>query len=152
MKRLVFLILFLGLSLIFGSLNTTRADVLFEQPPNSAGGYYHSSRWDPDGSDWDQYVWDAFRTTTNASITEIRWRGAFDPTYFGSGGPVRYFRIAIHASIAAGTEPDVVNPPLYYRVVTGDANQTPAGQAGGVNMYDYTFTLPTPFVATANTK
>jgi hypothetical protein len=151
MKRLLFSVS-IFLLLVFSSALVSRAQTLYTQPPNAAGGFYHSSRWDPDGSDWDQYVWDAFKLQQDSAITEIRWRGAFDPGYNGSGGAVRDFRIAIHASIAVQTEPDIVNPPLMVFRAGGNANQTSAGTAGGVNMYDYSVTLPRAFNATANVK
>ena len=69
----------------------------------------------------------------------------------GSGGPVLGFSIDIYASIPGGTQPDVVSPPLATYYAGGDAGQTPAGTFGGTAMYDYRFTLPTPFDAAAGT-
>ena len=126
--------------------------VLYSQPPSSSGTLYHSSWMDPDGSDWDQWVWDSFILPSTQAITEIQWRGGFDPAYLGSGGPVIDFTVAIYPSIAAGTEPNVVNPPLVEYQTGGDAGQTLAGIFGGTTMYDYQFTLPAAFVATAGTK
>src|SRR6188474_991036 len=34
------------------------ADVIYQQPPDPNGGFYRSSWWDPDGSNYDEYVWD----------------------------------------------------------------------------------------------
>lgn len=128
------------------------AAVLYSQPPSSSGTLYHSSWMDPDGSDWDQWVWDSFILPSGGQITDIQWRGGFDPAYLGSGGPVIDFTVAIYPSIAAGTEPNVVDPPLVEVETGGDAGQTPAGVFGGVPLYDYQFTLPAAFVATAGTK
>lgn len=132
------------------------AATIYDQPPSPSGGLYHSSWWDPDGSDYDQYVWDGFILGSNEGITEVHWRGAYDPAYFGSGGPVIDFTVEIWSSIQGGSQPDIgsvfaPNPLVQYDV-GGNAGQTPAGVFGGVTMYDYTFTLPTPFQATAGTK
>jgi hypothetical protein len=129
-----------------------RSQILFDQPYDPAGGLYHSCRWDPDGSDWDQYVWDNFTLPNNSDITEIRWRGAFDPAYNGSGGPEQNFRRDFDGSAAANTEPDVSHPPLKRYYAGGNANQTPAGMVGGVNTYDYVLSLPTAFHAVKGTK
>lgn len=128
------------------------AAVLYSQPHNGSNTLYHSSWMDPDGSDWDQWVWDSFILPSTHQITEIQWRGGFDPSYGGSGGAVVNFTVGIYASIAAGTEPNVVDPPLVEYETGGNAGQTPAGTFGGTAMYDYHFTLPAAFVATAGTK
>jgi len=94
--------------------------VLYSQPPSSSGTLYHSSWMDPDGSDWDQWVWDSFILPSTQAISEIQWRGGFDPAYLGSGGPVIDFTAAIYPSIAAGTEPNVVDPPLVEYQTGGD--------------------------------
>jgi hypothetical protein len=122
---------------------------LYSQPPEPAGGLYQSSR---NGSDYDRYVWDDFMLPSSLAISEIRWRGGFDPARFGSGGPVLDFAVAIYASNPGGTGPNVPNPPLVEYSAGGNAGQTPAGTFGGVAMYDYSFTLPTPFQATAGAK
>jgi len=149
MKTVIFAFLFVC---IFWAVPVGAAEILFTQPQLSTGGFYHSCRWDPDGSDWDQYVWDNFRLTAGARITEIRWRGAYDPTYNGSGGPVRDFRIEFYGSAALDTQPDVANPPLKRYFAGGNATETPIGPVGGVNMYEYSVTLATPFTAAANVK
>jgi hypothetical protein len=128
------------------------ADVVYQQPPASTGALHHSSWWDPDGSDWDQYVWDAFTLAQDQSIAAIRWRGGYDPAYFGSGGPVLDFTLSICASIPAGTEPDIVKPPLARYSVGSNAGEQPAGTFGGTAMYDYAFTLPAPFAAAAGNR
>jgi hypothetical protein len=131
--------------------------VIYEQPHANNGTIYHSSWWDPDGSPYDAYVWDGFILASDTAVTEIHWRGGFDPAYFGSGGPVLKFTIEIWSSIQPGqSQPDIgsvfaPNPMRHY-VVTGNCNQTPAGSFGGVAMYDYRYTLPTAFQAVAGMK
>jgi hypothetical protein len=129
----------------------TPAGVLYSQPPTSNGVLYQSSR---NGTDYDQYVWDNFAILSGQtiSITEIKWRGGYDPLKFGSGGPVVAFRVAIYPSIAGGTQPDVTNPPLVDYLTGGNAGETLVGTFGGTIMYDYTFVLPAPFHAMAGTK
>ena len=138
-----------GLSMVVGALILM---VVYSQPPNTSGGLLLSSRWDPDGSDYDQYVWDNFTLPIDRAISEIHWRGGFDPARSGSGGPVVDFAVSIYPSIPGGSQPDVVNPPLVEYLAGGNAGQTPAGKFGGVDMYDYTLTLPTAFQAVAGTK
>jgi hypothetical protein len=59
---------------------------------------------------------------------------------------------AIYPSIAGGSQPDVTHAPLVQYQTGSSAGETPAGTFGGIAMYDYSFTLPTPFQATAGTK
>ena len=126
--------------------------MVYSQPPSSSGGLLQSSWWPPDGSGYDQWVWDGFKLASTLAITEIQWRGGFDPAKFGSGGPVLDFTVAIYPSIPSGTEPDVLHPPLVQYQTGGNAGQTPAGTFGGMAMYDYHFTLPASFQATGGTK
>jgi hypothetical protein len=128
------------------------AGVLYIQAPGAGGILYPSSRWDPDGSDYDTYVWDDFTLGSTQTISKVTWRGGYDPAMFGSDGPVVDFTVSIYASIPAGTQPDVVNPPLVEYHTGGNAGETQAGVVGGTTMYDYSFTLPTPFQAGAGTK
>ena len=137
------------IALLILSVSVTSAGVVYTQPPSASGGFYHSSWWDPDGSDYDQYVWDSFTLLSNQSIVRIEWRGAYDPSYFGYGGPVLDFTVAIYPSIGGGSQPNVVGPPLVDYTVGGNAGQTYAGVFGGVTMYDYGYTLPVPFNAQA---
>jgi hypothetical protein len=139
---------FAALQLI--SAHATSA-VLYSQPSNATGTLHQSSWWDPDGSDYDWYVWDSFIIPASRSISEIQWRGGF--LYGGTwSGPVLDFTIAIYPSIAAGTEPDVVHPPLVEYQTGGNANQTPFGVVGTTMLYDYNFVLPTAFQATGGVK
>jgi hypothetical protein len=91
------------------------------------------------------WVWESFAFDTVQTITEVRWRGAYDPSRRGSGGPVRDFTVEMYASIPVGAEPDVANRPLVHYEVRGNAGETPAEKLGGVETYDYQFTLPIPF-------
>lgn len=126
--------------------------VVYSQPPNPAGGLLPSSVRDPDGGATDQWVWDSFVLGTASPISEVRWRGAYDPTRFGAGGPVRDFTVEIYPSNPAGSQPDVVHPPLAHYAVGGNAGETPADVLGGMQTYDYRFILPAPFQAAAGTK
>lgn len=125
----------------------TGADVLYEQTADPAGGSFMSAWWDPDGSNYDHYVWDAFTLGVDADVREIRWRGTF-----GVSGAPTNFTVGIYASIPAGTQPDVAHPPLIEYVTGGNAQQTYAGTFGGVPMYDHAFALPVPFTARAGVK
>ena len=126
--------------------------IVYSQPPSPSGGLLPSSWWQSGDTPYGRYVWDDFTLSSAQTLTEVRWRGGFDPTKYGSGGPVLDFTIAFHGSIAVGTEPDVVNPPLASYQAGGNAGQTPAGTLGGIPMYDYSFTLPIPFEAAAGTR
>jgi len=126
------------------------ADV-YSQPPSGSGALLQSSWWSPDDSDYDIHTWDSFILPADRAITEVTWRGGY--LYGGAyGGQVVNFTVAIYRSIAAGSQPDVVGPPLAEYETNGNAGQTFAGTFGGVAMYDYRFTLPSPFQATAGTK
>ncbi|HXH28273.1 MAG TPA: calcium-binding EGF-like domain-containing protein [Candidatus Polarisedimenticolia bacterium] len=149
MKRRLLVALILGLTAAIGS---SGAAVVYSQPPSAGGGFYHSSWWDPDGSDYDQYVWDGFVLGSDQGIDRIEWRGAYDPAYFGSGGPVVDFTVSIYASIAGGYQPDVIHPPLVQYSAGGSAGESFAGTVGNAAMYDYAFDLPTPFHAVAGVK
>lgn len=126
--------------------------VVYSQPRSSAGGLIQSSLRDPNGSDTDQWVWDAFTLGMTQDITEIRWSGGYDPARLGSGGPVANFTVSIYASNAAGTQPDLSGPPLMRHEVGSNAAETPGPILGGVQMYDYAFVLPAPFSASGGTK
>ena len=147
---------FLFWALFVGAVSATAVNlslitILYSQPPSPNGGLFPSSWWSPDGSSSDQYVWDNFTLASTQSITETDWMGGYDPALFGSGGPVVDFGVAFYPSIPAGTQPDITTPLVQYQT-GGNAGETPAGLLGGVMMYDYHFTLPTPFTATAGTK
>ena len=125
---------------------------IYTQPVDPSGRLFLSSWLDPDGSDFDQYVWDNFTLQSNETITEIDWFGAYDPMRAGLGGPVLDFTVAIYPSIAAGTEPAVANPPLVEYQTGGNAGETSIGLVNGIPMYSYAFSLPTPFNASSGVK
>ena len=131
-------------------------EAIYMQLPAANGGAIQSSWYNPNnnqaGSDSDQWVWDGFRLTTTRSISEVDWRGGYDPSRLGLGGPVTDFTVAIYSSIPAEIQPDLTAPPLAQFDVGGNAGQTLAGTFGGMAVYDYKFILPTPFQATAGTK
>lgn len=125
---------------------------VYDQPPDSTGRLIQSSWWTPNGSDYDRYVWEDFTLPTAQAISQITWRGGYDPARFGSGGPVLDFTVAIYASISAGIQPDLTRAPLAEFKTGGNANEAPAGTFAGTKMYDYVFTLPVQFLAAAGTK
>jgi hypothetical protein len=123
--------------------------VIYSQPHNLSGVLYPSSWQEPNGNDADQYVWDNFtlQASSGITITEIQWRGG----YQSNSGTVLTFTVAIYPSIAGGSQPDVSHPPLVQYQASGNAGETPTGTFGGTAMYDYDFTLPAPFTASAGT-
>jgi hypothetical protein len=65
---------------------TPTTDVLYEQPLDLHGKLLLSAWRDPDGSDYDEYVWDDFTLSADGTISEISWYGVYDPMIFGKGG------------------------------------------------------------------
>ncbi|MFO0974225.1 MAG: hypothetical protein U1A27_12420 [Phycisphaerae bacterium] len=145
----------LSIALAAAASVAANAAVVYEQPHNGSGTCYLSSWIDPDGTPNDQWAWDSFRLSSATAITEIRWRGGFDPLAFGAGGPVVKFRVQFWSSINGDSQPDVGSyytpNPLAQYTLNGNANQTAAGTFGGVALYDYHVTLPSAFQAAANT-
>ena len=125
------------------------AGVVYTQPP-AGGGLLPSAWWSPNGSDYDQYAWDNFSISSNAPVTEVKWRGGF---YYGNPtNSITGFTIAFYSSIVGGSQPNIATAsPLATYTVSGNPGQTSAGTNGGVAMYDYDFLLPTPFQAVAGT-
>jgi Divergent InlB B-repeat domain len=122
----------------------TQAAVLFEQPPSATSTLSHLSAtgtvctWHKQ-----QRIWEGFVIPTTQTIREIQWRGTYrslPPAQF-------YVRIYDHAPTGI---PDIFVAPLASWLTLGNADETPAGSVGGVQMYRYRFALPTPFVATGN--
>lgn len=140
----------LALLLLLPAL-AARATEIFSQPHNGTGTLHPASTMDPDGSDWDQFVWDSFEMPANQSITEIRWRGGFDPAPWG-GGPVVNFQVAIFGNSGQLWEPDVVAGPLVEYDSGNACGQSYAGTFGGTTLYDYAFALPSPFPALGGTR
>ena len=131
---------------VAGALSATT--VLYTQSPVTSGVLLQSSR---NGSDYDQYVWDNFALSSAQPVTEVRWRGGYNPAKFGYGGPVVNFTVAIYASIPGGAQPDVIAHPLVQYQTEGNSGETSAGTFGGTTLYDYAFILPTAFQAAAVT-
>jgi hypothetical protein len=125
---------------------------LYTQPVDPIGKLYLSARLEPDGSDFDQHIWDNFTLQSAETVTEIAWIGGYDPLKLGMGGPVSDFTVAIYPSIAAGTEPAVALPPLVTYQTGGNAGETAYGTIGSIPMYSYSFTLPFSFAASAGVK
>jgi hypothetical protein len=124
--------------------------ILYNQPANPSGGLYLSALLEPDGSASDEWVWDDFTLGLTHAITEVQWRGGYDPN-LNPGGPVIGFKIKFYPTNLTGLEPDVNNPLVSY-TLNDNAGETPAQVLGGVQTYDYHYVLPTPFQATAGTK
>lgn len=124
------------------------AEVVFQQPPMPNGQFYLSARWGEDGSDYDEHTWDNFTLASTRAITEIRWRGG----YVNVVAPISQFEVSLWSSIPAGSQPNIGAGPIVEYTFPGNAGQTPAGTVNGVNVYDYSVTLPVPFEATAGTK
>jgi hypothetical protein len=100
-----------------------------------------------------EWVWEGFALASAQTITQIGWRGGYDPTQFGAGLLASDFTVGIWGSIPGGTQPDVTAGPLVTYAVGGNAGETLAGGTFSLtNIYDYAFTLPTPFPAQAGTK
>lgn len=154
-----FLILLLTLGLL--SVGNIQADAMvqafqtgsiYEQPIDPNGKLILSARRDPDGSDFDQYVWDDFTLSNGGAISQINWYGGYDPLKSGRGGPVTDFTVSIYPSMAAGTEPAIANPPLVKYQTGGKAGETAFTVVNGIQINQYSFSLSTPFVAEAGTR
>lgn len=129
------------------SARASAAVIVYSQPPGTAGVLLQSSS---NGTDYDQYVWDNFTLASSWAISEVRWRGGYDPAKFGSGGAVTDFVVSIYASLAGGSQPDLANRLAQFHT-GGSAGETLAGTFGGTALFDYAFILPTPFQAAAGT-
>ena len=133
------------------------AGIVFEQPHDGSGTLHHSSRYQPNGTDYDQFVWDAFSVPTAQAVTEIRWRGGYNPGWATFAGQVANFHVSIYGSIPGLSQPFLGSgyphaPATLIAYDTGGtAGETSAGVFEGVEMFDYHLTLPTPFQAAANT-
>lgn len=132
-----------------------RAGVAYEQPHNGSATIFQSSRFAANGTDYDQFVWDSFSVPTAQAITEIRWRGGYEPAKAYWGGQITNFRVSIYGSILGNFQPYLGaqypwTPVTLIAYDTGDnAGETSAGMFNGVEMFDYHFVLPTVFQAAA---
>ena len=129
--------------------------VIYSQPPNGALLQQQSSQFGYSryGSDYDQYVWDDFTLSFTRAITEVAWRGIYN-TGGNPGGVVIDFSVGVYTSTAANTQPDHLSPPLVEYTIGGNASETPpwTPSGGAPSIHDYSFTLPTPFTASAGIK
>jgi hypothetical protein len=148
----LFLLLALGSFIGAASAPRVHGALAYEQPHNGTGTVYHSCWLPPDGTVYDEYLWDNFTLSSSQAITEIRWRGGHDPAGAAYTGPVSSFRIRIYPSIAGGSEPDVTATPLCNYTSSGNCGETLAGTFGSTTLYDYHFTMPSAFQAAANVK
>lgn len=149
MKRLV------SCSLILLAAAQSQAGVLFEQAHTGTGALLTSSRYQPNGTDYDQFVWDSFSVPTAQAVTEIRWRGGYNPQMAYWGGNLVNFRVSIYESTPGLSQPHLGpgypgTPATLVAYDTGNkAGETSAGIFGGVEMFDYHFALPIVFQAQA---
>jgi hypothetical protein len=127
-----------------------RATIVFEQPPAGTGTLHKSSWYPPDGLDGDSYCWDNFSVAANTAITEVHWRGGYEYHASGSGqAAISAFEVSIYRSIGGNSQPDLgAGGRLVRYDVGGNAGETAAGTFGGVALFDYGYTLPSPFQAT----
>ncbi len=123
------------------------AVVIYSQPPKPSGGLLPTAWQSPEGGETDRSVWENFGFEKAQTLTEVRWRGGYDPAKNGAGGAVWDFTVGIYASIPAGSEPDLAKAPLAHYRVGSNAAETPAEVLGGVQTYEYSFPLPVPFEA-----
>ncbi|HNS50810.1 MAG TPA: cupredoxin domain-containing protein [Anaerolineae bacterium] len=123
------------------------AVVIYSQPPKPGGELIPSSWREPGGSASDRAVWENFGFENPQTISEVRWRGGYDPAKAGSGGPVQDFTVGIYSSIPAGSEPNLAIAPLVHYRVGGKAGETRSEVLGEVQTYEYRFELPEPFEA-----
>jgi hypothetical protein len=129
---------------------------VFWRNPDSTGAVLRSSWVSPDSSASDRYAYDSFVLAADASIAEVRWRGGY--LYGAAHVPASDFWITFFASIAGDTQPLCENPAagdtihLAHYAVGGNAGESVYGTVGGTTLYNYSFTLPTPFAATAGVK
>lgn len=140
----------------------TAQTVLYSHSLDPNGNLHKSSWYPPDGLDSDTYTWDAFIFPADRTITEVRWMGGYTNFLSGAGkAPVFNFTVSFWPSIAAGTQPNVVGPPLVKYELGNNAGETPAGVSiplswpyppGNTPLYNYAFVLPAPFQAKANVK
>lgn len=128
----------------------TGMTTVYSQPADSSGTILKSSWYAPNGMDGDQYVWDNFTLHSTTAIKQINWTGGYTNYLSGAGqSPVSDFTISIYKSIVAGSQPDIINPPLVQYQVGGNADETASVVAGGVQLYNYHYVLPSSFTATA---
>lgn len=146
MKRLVVILL---LSLLPCAAD---AAVVYTQPHDGSATLMQSSG---NGMDYDKYVWDNFTLSSDQDISEIRWRGGYDPQIppVYPSSQVWYFDVSIWGTVAG--QPNIGAAPLaLYEMVPN--NEAPAGTFNGTPMYDYSFSLAaspfTPFHAVAGTE
>ncbi len=146
--------IFALLTVLCLGFNTLANVIVFEQPSSPTGGIHKSAWYPPDGLDGDEYAFDNFTLASSAAISEIHWRGGYTNYLSGAGrAPVSAFTISIYRSIAAGSQPDLgAGGRLVQYNVNSNAGETPVAIIGGVQMYDYAFTLATPFPAAGGTK
>ncbi len=132
------------------------ADVLVARAPDPAGGLATSSWSGPtEATPSDTFTYASFQLGQNSTITEVRWRGGY--AHGRDHAPVTNFLVSFYSSTAGDTEPFANNPILEETFVSqyftpDNAEETPAGVFGGIEMYDYRVALPQPVPLLADVK
>jgi hypothetical protein len=137
------------LGLMFSSTPVSAAGIIaYEQPPGHFGGV---------GSDGPLFtVADEFQLDQSTLIKNITWWGGYYAT--SVPGPGDNFTIQLFADSDGqpGTLIQAFNIPSYalMRTATGDLATPPDPEGGfaGTTEFKYSFNLPTPFWAEANTR
>ncbi len=130
----------------FQSVFAASPTVVFDQQTDGSGVVFKSSE---NGLDDDSITFDNFTLKANTNINEIRWVGGYLPSYVYNYGPVLDFKIAFYGTIA--NQPNFVTGPIkVYDFNTGIGNANEASAGNG--LYNYSFVLPKPLYASANTK
>jgi hypothetical protein len=133
----------LGAALLAPAL--AQADTLYSQPytETANGGYFASTL-----AGYLQY--DSFVLTTDASVQSVSWYGV-DLNELMNVTPVNptFFTIALHADDGNGLPGTL----LAFTTVGGSAAATDTGMdLQGLNLFQYSGTLASPFQATAGTR
>ncbi len=139
-----------------GFVASAETQAVYSQPPDAAGGVLVSSKVMPDGSDSDMYVYDGFTLDTDAAITEVSWRGGY--AYAAQYGRVQDFMVTFYGVIEGTSQPSLGYAPAEEQTsalaqydLGSIAGETGVGVVVGIAMYDYHYTLSTPFQAQADT-
>ena len=130
--------------------SATNLGIVFSQPPTTSGTLLLSSYLAPDGNvDGMEYRFEKFTlaTTTDISHSALArrlYRQQLAP-------PIRWWSSSSKSTAPRPTASIRTSRiPLSRNTRSpGNANETAAGLVGGVQMFDYSVTLPTSFTATA---
>lgn len=134
-----------AIGLLFFFAAQGHAAIIYQHPPiTTSGAAYQSAANIPNGSAYEERIWDRFQFATTQTIREIQWRGTYKDR------PPVNFTVKIYLYPHQGGQSDYSHPPLASFQTNGNASEAPAGTFGGTRMYDYRFTLPTAFTSAGN--